>query len=189
MKNYFLLIYKVLFETNDVFAEIKQSPSTSKAILTLVWINIFLLSIKYAFTGGVLNIFSYLFMLIFYLTSTLVSWAILGLFFEYIAKIYDKSGKLKTLLYLSSFSALPWIFIAPLELLKDFGDIGYFSGTLLELIIYFWTIFLYCKSLEYTYEIKFSRSIMLIFLPFLATFFAFFWLIGFFTKLGYIFTV
>jgi hypothetical protein len=111
------------------------------------------------------------------------------LFFEYIAKIFDKSGNLKTLLYLTAFSTIPWIFLAPLELLKEYGDIGYFLGLILELIIYFWTIFLYCKSLQATYNITFSRSIMLIFLPFLSTLFAFFWIIGFFTKLSYIFTV
>lgn len=189
MNNYFQTIYKVLFEPNEAFQELKENASISVAILTLTWVNILLISIKYAFTGDFFNTLSYIFMLIFYLISTYTSWFILGLFFEYIAKIYDKSGKLKNLLFLSSFSALPWILLAPFELLKEFGDIGYFLGSILELIIYFWTIFLYCKALQATYNLKFSRSIMLIFLPFISSIFAILWIIGFFTKLSYIFTV
>lgn len=189
MNNYFHTVYKILFEPQSAFEELKDYTSTSQALITLVWVNTFLLTLKYMFTGNILNVIGYVFTLIFYIISILISWLILGLFFEYIAKIYDKSGKLKNILYLSSFSAIPWIFLAPLELLKGFGDIGYFLGTILELIIYLWTIFLYCKALQTAYDLKFSRSIMLIFLPFLASFFAFFWIIGFFTKLGYIFTV
>lgn len=189
MKSYFQTIYKILFEPESAFLELRDYASISVALLTLTWVNIFLLSIKYAFTGDFFNIFGYIFMLIFYLTSTYLSWFILGLFFEYIAKIYDKSGRLKNLLFLSSFSAIPWIFLAPLELLKEFGDIGYFFGSFLELIIYLWTIFLYCKALQTAYDLKFSRSIMLIFLPFLSSIFAVLWIIGFFAKLSYIFTV
>lgn len=189
METYFKNIYRFLFEPNEAFEELKNSPSISQALFTLTWVNIFLYSLSYAFTGNVLNILLYLFTLFFYILGILISWYILGLFFEYIAKIFDQSGKLKTLLYLSSFSVVPWILLAPLEILKDIGDIGYFLGVILELIVYFWTIFLYCKSLQAAYNLRFSRSLMLIFLPFIAMFFAFSWTIGFFTKLGYIFTV
>lgn len=189
MHNYFHSIYKILFEPNSAFEELKQNPSTSQALITIIWVNIFLYTINYSFNPYFLNIFLYIISLFFYIISILISWFILGLFFEYIAKIFDKSGNLKTLLFLTAFSTVPWIFLAPLELLKEYGDIGYFLGLILELIIYFWTIFLYCKSLQATYNLTFSRSIMLIFLPFLSTLFAFFWIIGFFTKLSYIFTV
>lgn len=189
MNNYFQTIYKILFEPKEAFNELKDYASTSTALFTLTWVNLILISIKYVFTGDFFNIISYIFMLIFYLISTYISWFVLGLFFEYIAKIYDKSGRLKNLLFLSSFSAIPWVLLAPFELLKELGDAGYFSSCILELVIYFWTIFLYCKALQTAYDLKFSRSIMLIFLPFLSSFFAFLWIIGFFTKLSYIFTV
>lgn len=189
METYFKNIYRFLFEPNEIFEELKDSPNIAQALCTLIWVNIFLFSLKYVFTGNMLNIILYFFTLLFYLTGVLISWYILGLFFEYIAKIFDQSGKLKILLYLSSFSVIPWILLAPLELLKNVGDIGYFFGVIFELIIYLWTIFLYCKSLQTAYNLKFSRSLMLIFLPFLGMFFAFCWTIGFFTKLGYIFTV
>ncbi len=189
MEKYFNNLYRLLFETDSIFIEIKDSPKISQGLFTLIWVNIFLYTLRYVFTGEILNVFLYLFTLICFLTSVLFSWFMLGLFFEYIAKIFEKSGNLKKILYLSSFTVLPWLLLAPLELLKEAGNIGYFFGVFFELIVYFWTIFLYCKSLQHSYDLKFSRSVMLIFLPFIAMFFAFFGGIGFFTKLGYIFTV
>lgn len=189
METYFKNIYRFLFEPTEVFEELKDNPNISQALCTLIWVNTFLYSLRYIFTGDILNIFFYLFSLLFYLVTVIVAWCILGLFFEYIAKIFDRSGRLKVLLYLSSFSIIPWIFLGPLELLKNVGNLGYFFGVILELFVYFWTIFLYCKSLQATYNIRFSRSLMLIFLPFIGMFFALCWTIGFFTKLGYIFTV
>lgn len=189
VEQYFKNVYGALFEPNKTFSQLKESPCSSRAVITIVWVNILLYSLKYAFTANFLNGVMFVFGLIAYIVSVLFGWLMLGVFFEYIAKIFDKSGQLKKLLYLTSYAILPWIFIAPLELLKNSSAMGYFFGVLLEIIIYFWTIFLYCKSLQIAYNLKVSRAIMLIFLPFVAMVFAFFWTIGFITKLGYIFTV
>lgn len=158
MEAYLNNIYRFLFETDSVFDELKDAPRISQGLFTLIWVNIFLYTLKYVFTGGILNAVWYLFTLINFLFFVVFSWFMLGLFFEYIAKIFDRSGHLKRLLFLSSFSVVPWILLAPLELLKKAGDLGYFFGVLFELIVYFWTIFLYCKSLQYTYNLRFSRS-------------------------------
>lgn len=189
MEKYFKDIYQVLFDPDNAFNRLKALPCSSQAAFTIIWVNIISYSLRYIFTSNFLNIITYFFTLIFYLLGVLFSWLIAGIFFEYIAKVFDKSGKLKILLYLSSFAVIPWILIPPLELMKNTGDIGYFFSVILELLVYFWTIFLYTKALQYTYDLKFSRSIMLIFLPFAGMFFAFFWTIGFFTKISYIFTV
>ena len=189
MRKYLDNIYNLIFDVDCAFEELKNQPKISQGLFTLIWVNIFLYTLKYIFSGNLLEVIGYLFFLICYVFSVVFSWFLLGLFFEYIAKIFDRSGNLKKILFLSSFAVLPWIFLAPLELLKKSGDLGYFFGVLLELIIYFWAIFLYCKAIQYSYDLKLSRCFMLILLPFIATFFAFSWGIGFFTKLGYIFTV
>lgn len=189
MEAYFNKIYRFLFEPNVVFEEIKDSPRISQGLFTLIWVNIFVFSLKYVFTSDVLSVVAFFIKLLSTIISIVISWFLVGLFFEYIAKIFGRSGKLKSLLFLTSFAAIPWIFLAPLELLKNAGDVGYFFGVLLEVCVYFWTIYLYCKSLQVTYDLKFSRAVMLIFLPFIAMIFAFCWTIGFFAKLGYIFTV
>ncbi|MDD3237011.1 MAG: Yip1 family protein [Candidatus Gastranaerophilales bacterium] len=190
MEEYFKNIYCVLCEPNKAFEELnKINMSSSQAAFTIIWVNIFLYSLKYIWSQHILVAFMYIVTLFFYLISVLIGWLMLGVFFEYIAKIFDKSGNLKKLLYLSSYAVLPWIFLAPLELLKRSSDIGYFLGVILELIIYFWTMFLYAKSLEITYNLKFTRAVMLIFLPTVVMLYSIFWTIGFITKLGYIFTV
>ncbi len=189
MKEYLEKVYNFIFEPNHTFSTLKDHPRVSQGLFTLVWVNILMYSLKYVFTGDPLNVVWYFFTLLKYIITVVIAWFVLGLFFEYIAKIFARSGKLKTLLFLTSFSVLPWVFLAPLELLKQAADIGYFFAVLFEIIIYFWTIFLYCKSLEITYDLRFSRAVMLIFLPFIASFFAFAWSIGFISKLIYIFNV
>lgn len=190
METYFKNIYKVLFEPNTAFTEIKNDVlSSSQAVFTIVWVNIILYSLKYMFSGNVLNAFFYLFSLLFFVVGVVFSWLILTVLFEYIAKIYDKSGKFKLLFCLSSYSLIPWIFMAPMQLIKNVGDVGYFFAVVFEVIIYLWTIFLYVKSLEVAYDLTFSRAIMLIFLPIFGMLFAIPWIIGFLIKMGYIFTV
>lgn len=190
METYFKNIQNVLFSPNTAFYEIKNNVlSSSQAVFTLVWVNIILYSLKYVFSGSFLNAFFFIFSLIFYIIGILLSWLLLTALFEYIAKIFDKSGKFKILLCLSSYSIIPWIFMTPLQLVKNIGDIGYFFAVILEIFLYFWTIFLYTKSIEAAYDLSFSRSIMLVFLPILGMLFAFSWIIGFFLKMGYIFTV
>ena len=190
MEMYFKNIYKVLFEPGVAFIDIKnQVLGSSQAVFTLVWVNIVLYSLKYMFSATVLNAFLYLCSLLFYLVSIVFSWVLLTVLFEYIAKIFDKSGKFKLLFCLSSYSVIPWIFMAPMQLIKNVGDVGYFFAVLFEVLIYLWTIFLYVKSLEVTYDLSFSRAIMLIFLPIVGMLFAIPWIIGFFIKIGYIFTV
>lgn len=190
MEAYFKNISKVLFEPNVAFEEIKEGiSSSSQAVFTLVWVNIILYSLKYMFSANVLNAFFYLCSLFFYLVSIVFSWLLLSVLFEYFAKIFDKSGKFKLLFCLSSYSIIPWIFMAPMQLIKNVGDIGYFFAVLFEILIYLWTIFLYVKSLQAAYDLTFSRAIMLIFLPIVGMLFAVPWIIGFFIKMGYIFTV
>ncbi len=189
MSNYLNKVHDFIFEPREVFSSLKSEPKLSQGLFTLVWVSIFVHSLHYVLTANILNVFWFLFTLINYIFGVIFSWFMAGLFFEYIAKIFGSSGRLKTILYLSSFAILPFLFLAPLELLKKGGDLGYFLGAIFEVIIYLWTMFLYCKSLEITYDLKFSRAVMLIFLPFIATFFAISWAIGFYVNLFYIFNV
>jgi uncharacterized membrane protein (DUF485 family) len=57
MYNYFHSIYKILFEPNSAFEELKQNPSTSLALITIIWVNIFLYTINYSFNPYFLNNF------------------------------------------------------------------------------------------------------------------------------------
>lgn len=189
MKKYFENLYKVLFEPEIAFDNLKEDTLMSVAVFTVIWTNSFLFFVKHTASTGLGGEFAYLFKLIFTVSCVLLFWFITALFFEFTAKAFGKSGKIRTLLTLSAYSFLPYIFMAPFELIKNFSQTGYFWGTKFEIILFLWVIFIYSLALKKTYDLKKSSSFVLIFLPFIAFGFAFMWLIGSAFNLGYIYSV
>lgn len=187
MKDYISNLYKVLFEFD--FSGIKDSTTMPRAVLTILWTSLFLFVVKNINLGGFWGDFKFLSGMIFYLIGMYFVWFFTAIFFEFVMKIFGKAGKIRTLLTLSSYCLLPYIFIAPFELMKKFSDLGYFFGTKFELLLFFWVILLYARSLKETYDIENSSSYMLVFLPFVTFVFSLMWVIGSIFNLGYIYNV
>lgn len=187
MKNYAEILYKILFEFD--FEGVREATTMPVAVATLMWTSLFLFFAKNSLKTGFGAEARFIFSMFFYLFGILLVWFLTAIFFEFIAKIFSKAGKVRTLLTLSSYSLLPYIFIAPFELIKKFSSVGYFLGTKLEILLFFWVIFIYAKALEKTYALEKASSYMLVFLPLISLFFAFIWLIGSAFNLGYIYSV
>lgn len=186
--DFFENIYSVIFSPKEFFAREDIQTSTRLAICTISFIAV-ISKIAIGIFNGQIKSFFFIFSIIGAVLGTIIMWFLTALFFEYIAKIFDKGNKLQQLLFYTAFVPIPYIFFAPLNLVKQVGAIGYFLGTTLEFLLYFWIIFLYASALRATYKISISRSFMLIFLPFIASFFALYWLVGFVQKMWYIFSI
>ena len=119
---------------------------------------------------------------------SIFAWLLAAMFFEFLAKPFDKSGNLKTFLKLSAYALVPAIFAAPVSLLKGLGYVGHFFGVVGELMVYLWVVYLTLKALQISYNLKFSRVLFLISVPLISWIMLFFWLIGFFADMNYIFT-
>ena len=186
--NFFENIYRVIFCPRKFFEDKEINISVRLAMATLV-----LVTTIYIFSSAIYDrsLYSLSFILPFFLkiTGILIIWLLTGLFFEYIAKIYNKDGKLREVLFFTAFAPIPYVFFAPLNLLKNIGGIGYFFGAGLELLLYLWIIILYVFALRAVYNITLSRSFMLILLPFVAAFFAVSWMMCFISKIWYIFSI
>jgi len=189
MNNYFENLYKVLFEPQTAFETLKNDTPMSVAVFTIIWTNIFPFLTRNSLSSGFGGEFLFFTKLIFSMISILLFWFISALFFEFAAKAFGKSGEIRTLLTLSSFSFLPYVFLPCFELMKKFSKTGYFWGTKFEILLFLWVIFLYSQALRKTYDLKFSSSFILIFLPLTAFGFAVMWLIGSAFNLGYIYYV
>ena len=118
MKDYISNLYKVLFEFD--FSGIKDSTTIPRAVLTILWTSLFLFVVKNINLGGFWGDFKFLSGMIFYLIGMYFVWFFTAIFFEFVMKIFGKAGKIRTLLTLSSYCLLPYIFIAPFELMKKF---------------------------------------------------------------------
>lgn len=185
---YFENIYSVIFSPKAFFEQEDLAVSTRLAAATIVLITTIAKLSSAIFDGSILQP-AFILGLIFAILGSLFIWFFTALFFEYIAKIFTDKGNLTKILFFTSFAPVPYIFFAPLNLLKDFGTIGYFIGAYAEFFLYLWIIFLYALALRAVYRITLSRSFMLILLPFFASFFALYWMIGFILKICYIFSI
>ncbi len=185
---YFENLYSVIFSPKAFFEREDLTISIRLAVTTVILITVLSKIATSIFDGSIANMW-FVLSLIWSIICAIFLWFITGLFFEYTAKIFEKDGNLSKLLFYTSFAPVPYIFFAPLNLLKSVGTFGYFLGAYCEFFLYLWIIFLYVLALKSVYKITLARSFMLIFLPFLATFFAFNWMVGFFTKIWYIFSI
>lgn len=187
MKKYTENLYKIMFEFN--FDGIAETLSLRDSVITLIVSSLFLFMAKHTFNTGSESEFFFAASIIMTIFGILFVWFAAGVFFNFVASIFDKGQKLKPLLVLSGYSLLPYILIAPFELMKKFSDIGYFWGTKLEILLFFWVIIIYAHSLAKTYNLEKTLSYMFVFLPLVSLFFAFIWLIGSIFNLGYIYSV
>ncbi len=187
MKNYIENLYKILFEFD--FDGVKDATTMPIAVGTLTWTSLFLFLTKNAIHGKGLAELKFFFLLIFFVSGTLLVWLFSAIFFELLAKIFSQSGKIRTLLTLTSYSLLPYIFFPCFELMKKFSDAGYFFGTKLQFLLFLWVIIIYAKALAKTYDLKKSSSILLVFIPLISYIFLAMWLIGTMFNVSYIYSV
>ncbi len=188
LDKYFENIHSVIFSPKAFFEREDETISVRLGITTIVLITVISKVTVSIFDSTITDHF-FILSLLWSVVCAIFLWFITALFFEYIAKIFDKDGNLTKTLYYTSFAPIPYIFFAPLSLIKDVGTLGYFLGTYSQFFLAIWIIFLYALAISSSYKISIARSFMLIFLPFIGSFFASAWTIGFFSKLWYIFSL
>ncbi len=188
VNDFFENIYSVIFSPKAFFEREDITISVRLALVTVIFIALINKITLGIFDGSILNMM-FILSLLGSIISTVFLWFLTALFFEYIVRIFDRGKKLEKILFLTAFVPIPYIFFAPLNLLKQIGEIGYIFATLIEFVLYFWIIFLYALALRAAYNITISRAFMLIFLPFVASVFAINWMVCFVSKLWYIFSI
>lgn len=186
--DFFENIYSVIFSPKAFFERQDLQISIRLAIATILFVSSVTIILGAVLSGDILSIL-FPFSFVFKLITALICWFLTALFFEYIAKIFDRGNKLNKILFLTAFAPVPYIFYAPLSLLKNTGDIGYVIGTIFEFFLYFWIIYLYALSLKSVYNLTNARAFMFILIPFISSFFAIYWGICFFQRMLYIFSV
>ena len=186
--NFFENIYSVIFSPKAFFEREDISYSIRLSIATVIFIAVINKLAMGIFDSSILH-WTFFFAIIGSAIITVMLWFLTALFFEYIAKIFEKDGQLKKLLFYTAFVPIPYLFFAPLNLLKNTNDVLYIIATLAEFCIYIWIIYLYILSLKTVYCITKARACMMILIPFISSFFAIYWIVCFCGKLWYIFSI
>ena len=142
VNDFFENIYSVIFSPKAFFEREDITISVRLALVTVIFIALINKITLGIFDGSILNMM-FILSLLGSIISTVFLWFLTALFFEYIARIFDRGKKLEKILFLTAFVPIPYIFFAPLNLLKQIGEIGYIFATLIEFVLYFWISFLY----------------------------------------------
>lgn len=188
VNDYFENIYSVIFSPKAFFEREDMQISVRLAFVTVVFISL-INRTAISIADGSINNLKFYASTLFFTIGTLILWLITALFFEYIAKIFNQDGHLSQLLFLTSFAFVPYILFAPLNLLKQADGVFALIATVGELLIYLYIIWLYVLSLKSTYNISYARALMMIFIPFISTFFSVYWVVCFCHRLWYIFSI
>ena len=122
-------------------------------------------------------------------TFAIIKWIFLGLIVELLSNVFARGGHLKEFLTLTSFAMLPMIFLAPAELFKTAGGVGYIIGALIEIYVFIRVFYLYLKSAQLAYSLNLAQALILFCIPFGMSILAIAWIIGFFQKMVYIFSM
>lgn len=187
-EEFFQNVYNVMFSPKDFFENENINSSVRLAIgviSAMTAIN----KLAYAIADNSISGWTFIFSLIWSVIFSVLMWFIIALFFEYMAKIFDRGGNLSRLLYLSSFAAIPTLFFAPLNLLKQIGEFGYILSVVFGCLLYCWIVILYAYAVKNTYKITLARAFMLIFLPLISSILAIYQIVGFYHKMWYIFSI
>lgn len=114
-------------------------------------------------------------------TNLLIYWIFFAFFVDLLAKIFQSQSHFEKLLSLTSLAYIPWIFLAPLKLLKSTN----FSSLAVILIlgVWLWTVILQILAISETYDISRKKAIIVMFIPFIASILYWVWSVDFFVKI------
>ncbi len=181
MNNFAETFFNILFRPVETF----QNFSTEKPYklpFAIVVIASCFLSVLFSREGqfNPLVIFSYVFDSI----GLVIYWLYFAFFVDLMAKTFTLQSNYAKLLTLTSLSYIPWIFLAPLKLLKNVCSLTAEIAIILIFGVWIWTITLQILAISETYSIPRKNAILILLLPFLGCILYLTWVIDFFVKLA-----
>jgi len=183
MNNFLDNIYGIIFSPRETFEKLFQNPSLIQGFVIVAVVSILGTLLNFECYRGGQCVFLLGFKTITSAIGGIISWLFFASFIELVASVFKQSGKIKEFLCLSAFALVPWIFVAPVELLKTGGVPGGVFGILIGLGIWIWVTVLIFMALIRTYNLSFGRTVILLVMPFFAGFLAFNWITGFFVTM------
>jgi Yip1 domain len=119
----------------------------------------------------------------------LVFWLFTAGIYATTAYTFGIHGRPRTLLILTGYATLPWIFLPVAVLFKGFlGTFGQTISVFASLGIWLWAAILFLMALKHTYSLTIERVLLIAAIPLLMAFLGIAWVGGFFFNLIQIFS-
>lgn len=182
MNEFYEKFYDLLFSPSKAFDNLEyDKPYKMPLLIVLLTSSVFFLTnIKVMFTPFEL------FGLAGAWLSAVIYWLFFCLFVNSCAQMFNLKSNYSKLLTLSALSTVPWLFLAPLKLLKAFSPVSSEIAVFFILIVWIWTIVLQVLAISRTYDIPSKNAIGIIIIPFLGFIVYTVWIFDFFIKMAQI---
>ena len=115
--DFFENIYCVIFSPRKFFEREDIKISLRLALFTVMIIAA-VVKIASGVSDGSIREKYFILLFILNIFGAVCIWFFTSLFFEYIAKIFDRGGNPAKILYYTAFAPVPYMFFAPLNLIK-----------------------------------------------------------------------
>lgn len=176
MNNVLNIFYGILFNPVETMKSFACEKPYKIPVVIIMLASLFLLILTNStYDTGTIFIF------ISKTANLFIYWVFFAFFVDLMSKIFNNQSRFERLLVLSSLAYTPWVFLAPLKLLKNTN----FStlATLLILAIWLWTIVLQILAISEAYGISRKKAIIVMFIPFIASILYWIWTVDFFVKI------
>ncbi|MDD3594534.1 MAG: YIP1 family protein [Candidatus Gastranaerophilales bacterium] len=185
MNEFFEKFYDILFAPSKVFESISYDKPYKMPLLVVLLTSsvVFLTNIKVTFTP-----FELLGLTGSWL-SAVIYWLFFCLFVNLCAQMFNLKSNYSKLLTLSALATVPWLFLAPLKLLKAFSPLSSEIAVFFILIVWVWTVVLQVVAISRAYDIPSKNAIGIIIIPFLGFVVYTVWIFDFFLKIAQISTL
>jgi hypothetical protein len=175
------IIYNVLVSPSQEFRVISKGPVPKDTLFAYATLIVFLVSGVGALYSPFVNSTDGLVLrVMFSCISGLIFWIFTGSVFSMAAYVFGERGRPQTILILTAYATLPWIFLPIIMLFKGFlGAIGHSIAIFALLGLWLWSSVLFLIALKATYNLSLERIILVACLPILMTFLGLAWFGGF----------
>jgi hypothetical protein len=165
MENFLQNIYGILFEPQKTIDRLIETKPVLQAFIILMILSLAsaILSHKTGF-DSTYDVLFFVANILAIFISSLIIWVTISGFFEVTARIFSDESHFKELLSLIGFALLPWILTAPLLLVKVNVPL-IITSTILEIIVWAWSIALIFFSIKKVYNLSTAKTWLFFFMP------------------------
>lgn len=182
-QNYLDLFYSTLFHPVNTFKTLAQAAVPSKRLLFYALVSVALVSAINPIISLPYLESSPVSLLIRIPISTVLGitvWVFTALVVSVLCYVFTEKTPFRKFLVLSGLATLPWLFLGPVSLLKvGLGVAGVVSSAILGLTIWLWSVILFVLALIHSYQLSPERTLILLFMPFIAIIIGLGWMVGF----------
>ena len=173
--------FGVLFHPVRTFEELseKENQPIWEALGMILLVSV--IGCLNSFSGEHIVVFALYF--VFYLMLAIFSWVFTASIIDFLASSFAQKHNFNRILVFTGFALAPWIFLGPINLFKFATTYGVVLAVILSVLIWVWTAALFIIALSKALKISFARALVILIMPFIGSFIAFYWMIGFFSNI------